>query len=394
MQTKKILSVKPLGKRKTLDFEVDNKDHNFYAEGLVSSNSHAVAYGMLTAWTTYLKFKYPKEFFCSLLRMSNNEPDPREEISKISKELVHFNIKLLPPDLAKSEMDFCIEGDNIRFGLNAIKGVSKKSLQNVLDFRDEKRSTKYDIFLTAKQSGINIGILSALIQAGALDSGEYSRSRLVLEAQTFNKLTDTEKRNFVALGEEHDYDILNSIKTVVKEKTRGDTGRLIVSDKRFETIKRDYAAYKAIYDQNKKQETFANWYFENKLLGYSYSCSLAEAFKDEAGTRFNNSIYYNSLDKNNKAKFIGQVEDCNVAKSKNGNKYLKFTVGDDYGFITGLMVDNKRFSACSDYIDSGKPVPEKGNIITFCGSKGDDIVFVQNLQILDDKIYMKLSDVK
>lgn len=220
MQTKKILSLRSLGKRKTLDFEVDHKDHNFYAEGLVSSNSHAVAYGMLSAWTTYLKFKYPKEFFCSLLKMANNEPDPREEISKISKELPHFNIKLLPPDLAKSQMDFSIEGENIRFGLNAIKGVSKKSLQNVLDFRDKERSTKYDIFLTAKQAGINIGILSALIQAGALDSGEYSRSRLVLEAQTFNKLTDTEKRNFVALGEEHGYDILNSIKTVVKEKRR------------------------------------------------------------------------------------------------------------------------------------------------------------------------------
>lgn len=117
------------------------------------------------------------------------------------------------------------------------------------------------------------------------------------------------------------------------------------------------------------QETFANWYFENKLLGYSYSNTLADSFKDEAGSRFNNSIYYHSMDSKGKAKFIGQVEDCNVSKSKNGNKYMKFTVGDDYGFMTGLMVDNKRFATCSDYIDSGKPVPEKGNIITFYGSK-------------------------
>lgn len=394
MQTKKVISIKSLGKNRTLDFEVGHKDHNFYAEDLVTSNSHALAYGLLSAWTVYLKFKYPKEFFCSLLRMANNEPDPREEIGKISKELVHFNIKLLPPDLAKSQMDFAIEGDNIRFGLNAIKGVSEKSLQNVLDFRDKEKSNKYDIFLTAKQAGINIGVLSALIQAGALDSGKYSRSRLVLEAQTFNILTDSEKISFVALGEEHGYDILNSLQIVTKEKLKKDNGRLIVSEKRFATIKNKYEKYKSIYDQNKAQENFANWYFENKLLGYSYSNSLSDSFTDDAGQRYNNSIYYNSLDSRTNAKFIGQVEDCNVSKSKNGNHYLKFTVSDDYGFMTGLMVDNKRSASCSDYIDSGKQIPEKGNIITFWGSKGDDVIFVQGLKILDDKIYMKLSDVK
>lgn len=395
MQTKKILSVKPLGKRKTLDFEVDHKDHNFYAEGLVSSNSHAVAYSTLTAWTTYLKFKYTKEFFMALLRMSVNEPDPREEISKISRELPHFNIKLLPPDLTKSQMDFSIEGDNIRFGLNAIKGVSEKSLQAVLDFRDSERSTKYDIFLTAKQAGINIGVLSALIQAGALDSGSRSRSRLVLEAQTFNILTDREKRNFIALGEEYEYDILKSLQDVVTKQTKGDDNKVIVSEKRFNTIKKKYDNYKAIYDQNAKQEKLANWYFESKLLGYSYSSNLSDSFLDDQGNRYNNSVYCNSLDSGSTAKFIGQIEeDCKKAKSQNGNHYIRFNAIDGYGSMTGLMVDNRRNATCTNYIESGGKIPKKGNIVTFWGTKGDDLIFVNELKILDDKIFMKLSDVK
>ncbi len=52
----------------------------------------------------------------------------------------------------------------------------------------ENDPTKFDIFIAAKQAGINIGLLSSLIQAGTLSSYTHRRSRLVLEAQTFNIL--------------------------------------------------------------------------------------------------------------------------------------------------------------------------------------------------------------
>ena len=100
------------------------------------NKSHSISYSMLAAWTAFLKFKYPQEFFLSLLKMTKYEPSPQDEINKICQELPHFNIKLLSPDLAKSKMDFSIEGKNIRFGLNSIKGISEKSLQSLKDFRD------------------------------------------------------------------------------------------------------------------------------------------------------------------------------------------------------------------------------------------------------------------
>ena len=176
------------------------------------NKSHAIAYATLAAWTTYLKFKHPHEFFLSLLKMSQFEPNPQEEISKISRELPHFDIRLLQPNLIKSKFDFTVDKNNIRFGLNSIKGVSQKSLDSLGAFRETENSNKYDVFLSAKQAGLNIGVLSALIQAGALsEESASSRPRLVLEAQAFNLLTDREKRNFIALGEKYNYDILNSI---------------------------------------------------------------------------------------------------------------------------------------------------------------------------------------
>ena len=58
--------------------------------------------------------------------MTQFEPSPYDEICKISQELPYFNIKLLPPDLIKSDMDFTIEGKNIRYGLNSRKGIRRK----------------------------------------------------------------------------------------------------------------------------------------------------------------------------------------------------------------------------------------------------------------------------
>ena len=94
------------------------------------NKSHSISYSILAAWTTYLKFNHPQEFFLALLKLSKFEPDSHLEINKISKELIQFDIELLCPDLAKSDFDFSIEGKDIRFGLNSIKGVSFTTNKN------------------------------------------------------------------------------------------------------------------------------------------------------------------------------------------------------------------------------------------------------------------------
>ena len=173
----------------------------------------------------------------------------------------------MQPNLIKSSFDFTIDGDNIRFGLNNIKGVSEKSLKSLEEFRDTENSTKYDVFISAKQAGLNIGVVSALIQAGALEEqSTSSRPRLVLEAQAFNLLTDREKRNFIALGLKFNYDILNSIHAAKSESLTADDNKPIMKESRFTTFKKKYDKYKTIYDKNKHYEDFANWFFEKHLF--------------------------------------------------------------------------------------------------------------------------------
>jgi hypothetical protein len=109
MESSRIISYKSLGIQESFDLEVDDSEHNFYCNGLVTSNSHSISYADLSARILFLKFKYPKEFFCAQLEMSKQEPDSFDAISKVTHELPQFNIKLLPPSLEKSQMDFTIE---------------------------------------------------------------------------------------------------------------------------------------------------------------------------------------------------------------------------------------------------------------------------------------------
>ena len=363
------------------------------------NKSHSISYAILSAITTYLKFNHPQEFFLSLLKMTKHEPDSHAEIALISQELCQFNIKLLPPDLSKSDINFAIEGRNIRYGVNSVKGVSEKTLENLVDFRkaQETNQNKYDIFINAKQSGINIGVLSGLIQGGMMDSfcqksnGAPNRCRLVLEAQSFNILTDREKRNVVQLGEKYDFDILNTLHQMAKHSLVADDGKPIMKPSRFETFKKKYSGYKEIYEKNKEHLEFANWFFERKYLGYSHSTEIKKVFQNSHNLY--NSLELKSIPNNDGVKFVGVVTDCVSRTSRNGNKYMRAEVQDDFGKVNFMLMNNRRSNTLDNYLNNGGKRPKEGEIVFIYGSKGDDIIFGEKLTILDEKIYTKLSEV-
>tara|TARA_R110002110_G_scaffold26873_1_gene98269 strand:+ start:1193 stop:3769 length:2577 start_codon:yes stop_codon:yes gene_type:complete len=361
------------------------------------NKSHSIAYATLAAWTTYLKFSYPQEFFLSLLKMTQFEPTPQVEVSRISQELPHFDIKLLPPNLLKSQMNFSKEGDDIRYGLSSIKGISEKSLDSLRRFQQEDNVTKFDLFLAAKQVGLNIGVLSALIQAGALsDNNSGDRSKLVLEAQLFNILTDREKRNFISVCSLEGVDLFDVFKSITDSNFSlvGDDGRLLMKESRYNTLKTKYDPYKKIYYKNHKSQSFANWYFEKQLLGFSYSSQLAEVFTHEH-QKPNNSLHFKSIEPRASAKYIFNVCFSKKEKSRNGNLYIKLELEDEFGRVDSILCDTGREKKCTNYLKNNA-VPKEGSIVTLYGEKNrdGDAIFINNLQILDEMIYMNLRDLK
>ena len=352
------------------------------------NKSHSLAYAALAAVTIYLKFNYPQQFFLSLLKMSRNEPDPIGEISKIQKEMHEFDIQLLPPHIIKSEMDFSIEQKDIRFGLLSIKGISDKSIQKLNSFRN-KYSNKFEIFQAAEEADLNIGVLSALIQAGALSGFNQSRSKIVLEAQLWNILTAKEKKYAISFAEKFDYDLIKIIKHL--NKFTDEKNHTVIKDTRLKTIKNRYDPYLQIYNQNSKSESFANWYYEKKLLGYTYNKDLKEIFSEKReNLKYINDIIDEPV--NSKVAFVGQIEEVFTGVSKNEKKtrYVRLKISDETSSISVLIFN--------DNIENNKLLNnkafEEGNIVIAKGSKRDDCVFGDLVAIQDQQIYMKLNDLK
>ena len=389
MQTQGIKSIKKLGVRSTLDFEVNHPDHNFYAEGIIVSNSHSLATSYLTALTVYLKYKYPREFYLACLKEIKGKPNFIEAISQIQMELRHFGITLLPPHILHSDIDFKIIGNDIVFGLGSIKGISEKTIEKLNKFR-HPHSNKFEIFLGAKEAGLSVGVLGSMILVGALDKGD--RSKLVYEAQLFNLLTPNEKRLVTEIGSQFKYDLvacLRHLRTLKNEK-----GAPLIKDSRYATLKRDELPYKKIYEHNSKHEKLTLWWNERALLGYSYSISLMDIYKQAAPDLMTIEEVNTSLNKE-KVHFVGEVVKVISKKGKDsGRKYMKAEIRDHTGSCFTMLCDTEKYWKLEEHKENNGRVMKETDIVVVRGSKGENIIFADCIGIQEVGILSKVSQIK
>lgn len=353
------------------------------------NRSHSVCYGSLAAATVYLKFTYPTQFFLSLLKMSRHEPDSIGEISKIHKEMTQFNIQLLRPHITKSKLDFSIEGKDIRFGLLSIKGISDKSIEKLHGFCHEY-STKFDVFEAAKEHGLNIGVLCALIQAGAFEGFKQSRSKIVYEAQLWNLLTPKEKKLAMSLGAEFNFDLVKILLELIKRKD--EKSKLLIKESRLATLKKKAQKYKEIFELNSKSEDFANWWYERKLLGYTHNTTLRDIFKVKI-PELQNLREIKGESENTQVYFVASIEKSAVTRvSKAGNKYMTFDCSDESGDINVKIFSKNLPHALALNEDA---TPKEDNIVVVKGKKMDgNCIFAEMYAIQTNKIYTKLADLR
>lgn len=360
------------------------------------NKSHSFSYSALSAISVYLKFNYPQQFYLSLLKMTKHEPDPIGEISKIHKEMQYFGIQLLAPSLTISDMDFSIEGKDIRFGLSSIKGISEKTMEKLNNFK-RKFANKFEVFESAKQAGLTIGVVSALIQAGTLEQFGSSRVFLVYEAQLWNVLTDKEKKLAMKYAEKFEYKLPTLVQAMVKE-LKDEKSKFLIKESRFGTIKKKMERYKEIYEKNKECQEFANWWYEKTLMGYSTKSKLINIFQEFLPSLITINELSGELDKTN-CDFIGVIDDnpvLGVSKTKtkknpNGSQYAKYSISDESGTMK-VLIFNERLEECKRL---NTILPKVNDIVIVRGQKiSDDAVFAQSITIQQNKIYTKLSELK
>ena len=363
------------------------------------NKSHSLCYAAISAITVYLKNKYPQQFFLSLLKMANHEPDPTNEIFKIQKEMHLFGVKLLPPNLGKSELHFHADGGDIRYGLTSIKGISDKSASKLEGFRGDYPN-KFNLYEAAIKAGINRGVLGALIQAGCFEENDNislnqvyaeiftgkreSRSYCVYQSQLWGVLTEREKVLALALGEECNYSVVDVVKKMSIMKNA--KGKEEIKESRLNTIRKKSADFTKIFEQNKKYEALANWWYENKLLGFSYSASLSTVYRESEGVKNIKAI--KDCKEGDNVLFAGIVyEKSKITKSKKGKRYAKIMLKDEGADMKVMLFDPK--------LESLNRLPEVDEICLIQGRVIDDgLVFADSVSIQSAKIFTKLIDLK
>jgi len=138
------------------------------------NKSHAAAYALLSYQTAYLKAHYPLYFLASILTY---EVGKSEEVSKYLSVAERMGIKVLPPDVNKSGAGFIVERQALRLGLQAIKNVGEEAVKEIISKRPYRSFIEFCQKVDSQK--VNQRVISALIKAGAFDSLEPNRAKLL-----------------------------------------------------------------------------------------------------------------------------------------------------------------------------------------------------------------------
>ncbi|AZA13921.1 DNA polymerase III subunit alpha [Corynebacterium choanae] len=143
------------------------------------NKSHAAGYGLVSFWTAYLKANYTSEYMAALL---TSVSDNKDKSAIYLSDCRHLGVRVLSPDVNDSALTFQSVGEDIRFGLGAIRNVGADVVASIVKTRTEKGAfTSFSDYLDKIElTACNKRVTESLIKAGAFDSLDCSRQGLHL----------------------------------------------------------------------------------------------------------------------------------------------------------------------------------------------------------------------
>lgn len=188
-----------MGKKKKAELDKqyatfhDGMISNGYSEGAVKAlwdillpfsdyafnKAHTAAYGLVSYWTAYLKAHYPQEYMAALL---TSVGDNKDKLALYLNECRAMGITVLAPDVNESSLTFTPVGEDIRFGMGAIRNVGANVVEGMVAAREEKgRYESFNDFLKKVPLQVcNKRTIESLIKAGAFDDLGHTRRSLSL----------------------------------------------------------------------------------------------------------------------------------------------------------------------------------------------------------------------
>ncbi|GAB4431053.1 MAG: DNA polymerase III subunit alpha [bacterium] len=315
------------------------------------NKSHSAAYAFVAYHTAYIKTYYSEEFFAALLNTEIGDPD---KFTAHIKECKERGIKILPPDVNESEVDFTVDKQKqIRFGLSAVKNVGIKAVEEIIKEREANGKFKsfYDFVKRVGGSKVNKKVVESLIKCGALDSlGGHRGQYLEFYDVVMQKVNDSKnkKKDFMI-------SIFEEEKTENKEEELPTVEPITISQ---------------ILS------------FEKETLGIYLSGHPLEEFEEELKQLIDESEKcIRLIDKNDNelVRLGGLVADLKIKRSKTGKKWATARLEDLTGSVEIILYEDalKKYETT---VTSEMPCYVKGNI----KKDGNEVrVYVKDILPLD-----------
>lgn len=276
------------------------------------NKSHSAAYAMITFQTAYLKTYYPQEFMAALL---TSEQDKTDKIVKYVDEVKRLGIKLLPPDITRSSLEFSstsIDGEDvILFGLGAIKGVGESTINTILAERQKEPFGNLNDFLARIESQkVNKKVLEALIKSGSMDAFGYSRRAL-----------------------------LHNIEKLIEASHEADRAKKMAENSLF-SGEQEMVSVNLKIDNLPEFDLKALLELEKETLGFYVSGHPLDDFRKELDAiNYTLSSDMEHIADGSSALFVGKVEEIKTKISKKGKKFGIVSLMDLHGSIEVMVFE-------------------------------------------------------
>lgn len=295
------------------------------------NKSHSAAYAMVTFYTSFLKRYYPTEFMAAILTLEKNNTD---KVVKYVDELKRMNIKLLPPDINRSDLVFVadnIDGEEaVMFGLGAIKGAGDIAINSILKAREAGEFKDLSDFVSRIDSSkVNKKVIESLIKAGAFDSFGYSRHALLEQIE----------------------EIIQAAQQAAQAKKMA-VGSLFGEEEEMVAISFEISHL----DEFEPMQILE---FEKESLGFYVSGHPLDKYRETLEEiNYTLSSQIDDLADGSQALIIGKIEKITEKISKKGTKFGIATVMDLHGNIELTLFEN-RLKELEEDFDITKPIAFK-----------------------------------
>ncbi|HSB04354.1 MAG TPA: DNA polymerase III subunit alpha, partial [Thermodesulfobacteriota bacterium] len=292
------------------------------------NKSHSAAYALLAYQTAYLKTHYAIEFMAALLTCEAQNVD---KIVKYISECREMKIEILPPHINESFKHFAVKGNQIRFGLAAVKNVGDAAIDALLTERGERGPFRsfFDFCQRVDLRRVNRRVVESLIKSGAFDFSNVRRSQMLTSLEA----------------------ILNRSQAIQKKK-----GEAQIS--MFASNLKEEEPYPEIEEFSEKQLIA----FEKETVGFYFSRHPL-AHYEEAIKRITqeDSSTLSERPNGSEVKICGLVSGLKEITTKKGDRMAFLTLEDIKGLVEVILFP-EAFKASLTWLRSGDPIIVRGTL--------------------------------